>query len=155
MPYDILQWPATVYPGEVQAECPEAAEVIDVLIGQMRARGPSPDGYSVKNLGKRKGGLWQINLKVEKRQARILYAPYQGKIVLFRIHKKGSGAEQDRAYDLAMKRKSEYDQKQKTGCQSWWKSHTSLNRSFPKSFVIPATERDFFLQKHRRVLLRN
>jgi hypothetical protein len=54
-------------------------------------------------------GLWQINLRAQKRQVRILYAPYDQIIVLFRIHKKGSPQEQSRAYQLAMKRKRDYD----------------------------------------------
>jgi hypothetical protein len=55
------------------------------------------------------GGLWQINLKKQRRQIRVLYAPYGHTIVLFRIHRKGSVEEQDRAYDLAKIRKREYE----------------------------------------------
>jgi hypothetical protein len=79
----------------------------------MEQQGPSPPGYSFKNLGKSKGSLWQINLKVKTRQVRVLYAPYKDRIVLFRIHKKSSAAEQQRAYALAMKRKAEYEEKMK------------------------------------------
>jgi len=111
MPYAVLQWPATVYPGEVDAECPEAKPAILVLLQRLRAAGPSPDGYAVKTLGSGLGGLWQINLKIEKRQVRILYAPYGEKIVLFRIHKKSSSQEQEQAYDMAQKRKREYEAK--------------------------------------------
>jgi Phage derived protein Gp49-like (DUF891) len=109
MAYDVRQWPSTVYPGEVNEECPEAREAIDVLLRKMTASGPSPEAYQVKNLGKRMDGLWQINLKVEKRQIRILYAPDGQLIVLFRIHKKSSAQEQTRAYDLAKARKREYE----------------------------------------------
>ena|SRR5258708_7435484 len=109
MAYNVLQWPDSVYPGEVDAECPEARAVIDVLLLKMRQSGPSPNGYQVKTLGKRTGGLWQINLKVEKRQVRILYAPYGQSIVLFRIHKKSSPQEQARAYEVAKTRKLEYE----------------------------------------------
>jgi hypothetical protein len=58
-------------------------------------------------LGKKKGGLWQINMKIvtTKRQIRILYAPYGQTIVVFHIHKKSSGQEQQRAYARAMTRK--------------------------------------------------
>jgi hypothetical protein len=110
MPHDVKQWPTGVYPGEVDAECPEARAQIDALIFQMRKQGPSPDGYSHKHLGAAAGGLWQINLKVKKRQIRILYAPYGQIIVLFRIHKKSSPQEQKRAYKLAKDRKREYEQ---------------------------------------------
>jgi hypothetical protein len=111
MVYHVDQWPEGVYPDEVRAECPEAEATIDVLIGKMKSVGPSPDGYQVKPLGKKLGGLWQINLKVEKRQVRILYAPYHDTIVFFRIHKKSSPQEQERAYKLAQKRKREYEQR--------------------------------------------
>jgi len=109
MPYDVRQWPASVYPGEVNAECPEALETIDALIRNFGRHGPSPDGYGVKTLGKKLDGLWQINLKAEKRQVRVLYAPYGELIVLFRIHKKGSPQEQRRAYDLAGERKRAFE----------------------------------------------
>lgn len=113
MAYDVRQWPDTVYPGEVNAECPEALEIIATLIRNFGRHGPSPDGYGVKTLGKEFGGLWQVNLKVEKRQVRVLYAPYGQQIVLFRIHKKGSPQEQRRAYGLAEKRKREYEDRRK------------------------------------------
>jgi hypothetical protein len=110
MPYTVCQWPKGVYPDEIRAECPEAEATIDVLIGKMRSAGPNPPGYQVKALGKKLGGLWQINLKVEKRQVRILYAPYPETIVIFRIHKKSSPQEQKRAYESAQKRKREYEE---------------------------------------------
>lgn len=100
----------TVYPDEVMSECPEALPVIDALLLRLREHGPSPEGYQVKTLGKRLGGLWQINLKVSKRQVRILYAPFGQQIVLFRIHKKGSPQEQQRAYEVAVERKSEFEE---------------------------------------------
>jgi hypothetical protein len=109
MPYDVRQWPSSVYPGEVDSECPEARELIDALILNFKRHGPSPDGYGVKTLGKKLGGLWQINLRAERRQVRVLYAPYGQQIVLFRIHKKSSPQEQRRAYELAVTRKSEFE----------------------------------------------
>ena len=84
MAYSVRQWPPNVYPDELLSECPEAEATIDVLIGRMQSHGPNPPGYQVKALGKRHGGLWQLNLKVEKRQVRILYAPYKLVIVIFR-----------------------------------------------------------------------
>ena len=112
MAHEVVQWPNSVYPGEVDDECPEATPIIDALFLSLRSQGPSPDGYHVKTLGRKMGGLWQINLKVEGRQVRILYAPYGHRIVLFRIHKKGSSQEQTRAYRLAMTRKREYENQQ-------------------------------------------
>jgi hypothetical protein len=101
-----------VYPGEVKSECPEALPLIDVLLSNLRSQGPSPAGYRVKNLGQKKSGLWQINLKIQKRQVRLLYAPYDQQIVLFRIHKKGSPQEQARAYELAARRKRQFESEQ-------------------------------------------
>src|SRR5271155_3161763 len=113
MPYTVKRYPASVYPEEAQAECPEAMPEVEVLITAMQRQGPSPAGFAVKTLGKGKGGLWQVNLKVEKRQIRILFAPYDTDIVWFRIHKKSSPQEQQRAYDLAMRRKREYKRARK------------------------------------------
>jgi hypothetical protein len=88
---------------------------IDVALLELRRQGPSPLGYQVKNLGKSKGHLWQMNLKVNRKQIRILYAPDKDKIVVFRIHKKGSPQEQQRAYLLAMARKKEAEEIMKGG----------------------------------------
>jgi phage-related protein len=106
MAYDLRQWPYNVYPGEL-GEFPEAVADIDVALSALRNHGPQPDGYAFKALGKTKGGLWQINLRAKGRQIRILYAPYGGMIVIFRIHKKSSPQEQQRAYELAMSRKKQ------------------------------------------------
>lgn len=114
MPHELKQWPATVYPDETE-EFPEAKPDIDVALLELHRQGPSPLGYHVKPLGKGKGGLWQMNLKVERKQIRILYAPYKDSIVVFRIHKKGSPQEQQRAYTLAMSRKKEAEALMKGG----------------------------------------
>jgi hypothetical protein len=126
MSHDVLQWPASVYPGEVNSECPEALQIIAILILNLQQYGPSPEIYRVKSLGKKMGGLWQINLKIEKRQVRVLYAPYGRTIVLFRIHKKGSRQEQQRAYELAKDRKRQYEvAKDKAGQRTNGRSGTS------------------------------
>jgi len=109
MAYEIKKWPDTVWPDEVEKECPEAKPDISVLLLKMKEFGPKPEGYKLKTLGKAKAGLWQINLKVQKKQIRILYGPYGKDIVLFRIHKKSSPQEQDRAYELASKRKRDFE----------------------------------------------
>ena len=51
MAHDVRQWPGSVYPGEVESECPEAREVIDALIWNLKLQGPAPAGYQVKTLG--------------------------------------------------------------------------------------------------------
>jgi hypothetical protein len=113
MPYEVWYWPDSVYPGGVKSECPEGEAVIDVLIQRMKEDGLRPEGYQVKTLGQAQGGMWQLNLKVGTgRQVRLLYSPYDRKIVLFRIHQKSSKPEQDRAYELARDRKRAYEQQQ-------------------------------------------
>ena len=109
MPYDLKQWPQSVYPGAT-AEFPDAMPVIDVALQALRTEGPRPQGYEFKPLGKKKGGLWQINLRVKRQQIRILYAPYGQTIIVFHIHKKSSPQEQQRAYDKAMSRKRQAEQ---------------------------------------------
>jgi hypothetical protein len=110
MAYQVHQWPPkTVYPGEAM-QFPEAKVMIDVLI-QVRFRqdGPRPLGYSFKPLGKQLDGLWQINLKVKRRQIRILYAPYDQTITVFHIHKKASRQDQQNGYAVARRRKQQYE----------------------------------------------
>src|SRR6266508_3478514 len=106
MSHRLQQWPASVYPAEAN-EFPEAMEEIDLALRNLERYGPSPEGYQIKNLGKAKGYLWQMNIRVRGRQIRILYAPYSDVIIVFRIHKKSSPQEQQQAYHLAMKRKAE------------------------------------------------
>lgn len=115
MAHTVRQWPDDVYPDEVRRECPEAEAAIDAFILELQSEGPSPAGAAVKALGKRVGGLWQANLRVKKRQVRILYAPYGEDIVLFHIHKKSSPQEQQRAYRTAMRRKDEYEAALRSG----------------------------------------
>jgi hypothetical protein len=107
--YTLRGFPASVYPGEMQDECPEADADIAALFLQMARQGPSPAGYRIKSLGQKMRGLWQINLRTAGRQVRILDAPYGNDIVLFRIHKKSSPQEQNRAYELAIRRKRQYE----------------------------------------------
>lgn len=110
MPYELRQWPRTVYPGET-SDFPDALADIDVALRELRSQGPRPEGYQFKPLGTEKAGLWQLNFKSSSgKQIRFLYAPYHRVIVVFRIHKKSSAQEQKRAYELATKRKREADQ---------------------------------------------
>jgi hypothetical protein len=106
--FELRQWPASVYPRELKP-FPEAKVDVDVALLALRREGPAPEGYTFKHLGKSKGYLWQINLKVVQsgRQVRILYAPYGRAIVVFHIHKKSSPQEQQAGYALAMSRKRE------------------------------------------------
>ena len=104
MAHELKQWPASVYPDETE-EFPEAGADIDTALLELHRQGPSPLGYDAKNLGKAKSSFWQLNLKVQCKQIRILYAPYKDFIVVFKIHKKGSPQEQQAAYQVAMVRK--------------------------------------------------
>ena len=114
MPHELKQWPADVYSNEIE-EFPEAGAEIDAALLELHRQGPSPLGYHVKNLGKTKNGLWQLNMKVQRKQIRILYAPYKGFIVIFKIHKKSSPQEQQAAYQVAMARKKAADNLMKGG----------------------------------------
>ena len=102
MAHELKQWPADVYPSE---EFPEAGADIDTALLELHRQGPSPLGYHVKSLGKTKNGLWQLNLKVQRKQIRILYAAYKDFIVVLKIHQKSSAQEQQAAYQVAMARK--------------------------------------------------
>lgn len=108
MLYKLYQWPASVYPGEAD-EIPDAKVDIDVALNSLKQFGPQRAEYGAKNLGKQKAYLWQINFKVNRKQIRILYAPYAEAIVVFRIHTKTSPQEQKHAYELAVKRKKHVD----------------------------------------------
>ena len=114
MAHELKQWPDDVYPAEAE-EFPEAGADIDTALRELQRQGPSPLGYHVKSPGKTKNGLWQLNLKVRRRQIRILYAPYKGFIVVFKIHKKGSPHEQQAAYQVAMARKKAAENLMKGG----------------------------------------
>ena len=106
MPHRLKQWPASVYPKEAN-ELPEAKAEIDAALRTLARFGPMREEYGAKNLGQTQDSLWQLGFKVNRKQIRLLYAPYKDVIVLFRIHPKTSPQEQERAYTLAMKRKKE------------------------------------------------
>lgn len=106
MPWHLRKWPNAVYPKEAE-EIPEAKEDIDVALFRLATIGPSLEEYGAKCLGKGQDGLWQLGFKVHKKRVRILYAPYGNTIVVYRIHPKTSPQEQERAYELAKKRKKE------------------------------------------------
>ncbi len=114
--YELNQWPESVYLDAEKGFMVAAIQAkVDLFLDSVRKEGPSPEAFSCKNLGKKLGGLWQANLKVNRLQIRVLYAPYRRKIVVFLIHKKTSKQEQERAYKLAMKRKAEVDPIMKKG----------------------------------------
>lgn len=106
--HTLKQWPDRVFPEEAN-DFEEALPALTVLLMQMISYGPYPPGYEVKNLGKRQGGLWQVNIRVNRKQIRILFAPYGDHIVLFHIHKKSSPQEQNRAYGTAIRRKADFE----------------------------------------------
>jgi hypothetical protein len=90
---------------------PEAKPNIDAALRALAKFGPMREEYGAKNLGQSKGGLWQLGFKVNRKQIRILYAPYKDVIVIYCIHPKTSPQEQERAYERAMKRKREAERK--------------------------------------------
>jgi len=107
--YILKQWPAKVYEKEIDPVW-RAQETIDVLLLKMKKEGPAPSGYKSRHHGKGLSGIWQINLKVEKRQIRVLYAQYGLYLVILHIHKKSSPQEQAAGYALAVARKKTVDQ---------------------------------------------
>ncbi len=114
MRYKLAQWPRNVYQKEVK-EIAHARIAIDVALSSLTKYGPSPEGYNFMPLGKAKNGLWQLNVRIPNGQVRILYCPYGDVIVVFRIHKKSSSQEQEKAYAVAIQRKKEYERLLKEG----------------------------------------
>ncbi|HEX8365864.1 MAG TPA: type II toxin-antitoxin system RelE/ParE family toxin [Allosphingosinicella sp.] len=108
--YELKQWPATVYVKEVEP-LHEVREEADAVLFGLRKEGPNPLGYDAKNLGKDLDYLWQINIKKNRNQYRLLYAPYANKIVVFHFHKKRSKQEQQRGYAKARNRKKDFEDK--------------------------------------------
>lgn len=106
--YVLKQWPTKVYEKEIDPVW-RAQAVIDVLLSKMRSDGPNPPGYKSKHHGKQFAYIWQINLKVDQRQIRILYAQYGLYIVILHIHKKSSPQEQTAGYAAAVARKKTVD----------------------------------------------
>jgi phage-related protein len=112
MSYRLRQWPSTVYPKEAN-DLPEAKPDIDAALRALGRFGPLREEYGAKNLGQTKGGLWQLGFKVNRKQIRILYAPYNDVIVVYCIHPKTSPQEQERAYERATRRKKEAERQMK------------------------------------------
>ena len=110
MPTFVLkQWSDRVREKEVDPVW-RADAAIDVLLNRMRSEGPKPLGYKWNHHGKKLSYIWQINLKVEQRQIRVLFANYGLYIVILHIHKKSSTQEQAAGYVTAIRRKKAVDQ---------------------------------------------
>lgn len=110
MAFWLRQWPGSVYPREAD-DLPEAKPEIDAALRALRRLGPKLEEYGAKCLGQSQDGLWQLSFKVIRKQIRILYAPYDDMIVVFRIHPKTSPQEQERAYSLACDRKKQAERR--------------------------------------------
>lgn len=107
--YVLKQYPGTVLEKDIDSVWQADAD-IDVLLNMMRSEGPKPPGYKWKYHGKKFSYIWQINLKVERRQIRILYVSIGLYIVILHIHKKSSPQEQTAGYATAVRRKKAMDQ---------------------------------------------
>jgi hypothetical protein len=112
MPFRLRQWPSSVYPGEAN-DLPDAKPEIDAALRALAKHGPMREEYGAKSLGQSKDGLWQLGFKVNRKQIRILYAPYKDLIAIYCIHPKTSPQEQERAYERAIKRKREAERRMK------------------------------------------
>jgi phage-related protein len=108
MPYRLLCLPERVSKKEIEKlETAPKAEV-KAALRDMQRFGPSPEGRNVKNLGKDVGYLWQMNLKANREQIRILYFPHGASdIVIVSVFMKTSPQEQEREYKNAVKRRGD------------------------------------------------
>lgn len=108
MPYALKCWPESVYRKEVlDLPADIRAPVVEAL-RRLRTEGVRPVGYSCKPLGRSLRGIWQMNFKTERNeQMRLLYFAEGQEIVLLTVFKKTSEQEEQRAYELAKKRKRE------------------------------------------------
>lgn len=85
---------------------------VKAALRELAEFGPNPPGRSVKTLGKGVGGLWQMSLKVQKEQVRLLYFPWGRKIiVLVSAFKKTSPQVQEREYQTAKDRRKEAERR--------------------------------------------
>lgn len=114
--YSLKQYPPRVYEKEIDPVWRAQAK-LDVLFEQMKKEGPQPLGYKSKHHGQRLASIWQINLKVEGRQIRVLYAQYDKILVILHIHKKSSPQEQQAGYATAKARKQTLDVMIKEGAE--------------------------------------
>lgn len=111
MAYDLKCWPDSVSRKEINDLPTGARAEVKVALRELQRFGPSPPARTVKNLGKAKDGLWQLNLKVNREQIRLLYFPWGGRIiVVLSVFKKTSKLQQ-REYETAMQRKKEAERR--------------------------------------------
>ena len=108
MSYRVSCFPERVDAKEIDALETGLRREAKAAIRDLARSGPAPPGRTVKKLGKQLGYLWQMNLKVNREQLRILYFPHgQNEIVLVSVFTKGSPQEQQRAYETAVRRKAD------------------------------------------------
>jgi transcriptional regulator with XRE-family HTH domain len=141
----LRQWPASVYPKEAN-DLPEAKPEIDAALRALGRSGPQLEEYGAKCLGQSQDGLWQLSFKVNRKQIRILYAPYDDVIVVFRIHPKTSPQEQQRAYALARDRKKQAERRMKEhGGARVGLPLPSIDLDLPRKLQDPEYRERFFL----------
>jgi len=116
MPYELKYWPESIPKREIEALPTAARAELKAALLDLARFGPNPPARNVKNLGKANAGLWQLNLKVNKEQIRLLYFPWGGRIVVVvSAFKKTSKQLQEREYQTAMSRKKEAERRLSDG----------------------------------------
>lgn len=108
MPYRLKCHPERVSTKEINGLAKDLKIEVKAALRDMQRFGPRPEGRDVKTLGKQIGQLWQMNLKVNREQIRILYFPNgTAEIVLVSVFTKTSPQEEDREYERAVRRRAE------------------------------------------------
>ena len=116
MPYELFCWPASVSRKEIESLPASARAGVKLALSELARFGPNPSVRSVKNLGKKNDGLWQLSLKVDREQIRLLYFPWRNRIiVLVSAFKKTSPQLQQREYEAAVARKKEAERRLRDG----------------------------------------
>lgn len=108
MPYRLKCHPERVSTKEIEGLTKDLRIEVKAALLDLHRFGPQPEGRHVKPLGKKIGYLWQMNLKVNREQVRILYFPNgQDEIVVVSVFTKTSPQEEQREYGNAVARKAQ------------------------------------------------
>lgn len=107
MPYEVKCYPDAVGRKEIKNLPIEARAEVASAIRDLATYGPEPPARETKTLkGKHLKGLWQLSLKVNKEQIRLVYFVWgEAIIVVVSVFKKTSPQLQDREHATAAERK--------------------------------------------------
>ncbi|MCR6646486.1 MAG: type II toxin-antitoxin system RelE/ParE family toxin [Terricaulis sp.] len=107
MPYEVKCYPDSVGKKEIKGLPAEARAEVASVIRDLATYGPEPPAREAKTLkGKHLKGLWQLSLKVNKEQIRLVYFVWgETIIVVVSVFKKTSPQLQVREHSTAAERK--------------------------------------------------